>query len=470
MSLILENISGALLEINDLGFALVNGSSVDLESESEASTVTASAYGGDLETVITGGAVVIKDPLNGTVNLSTAEALAACRAHNETHYRMPVGGRVIDIPDVVAPTLAPGEFLEWNGSAWVNVTSTAGTDEVVKVSSNDTTAGYLSTKLIAGTSINLVENNDGGNETLSIVNTAPNIDQNLWETIISDSGNVSASTTTDSLSVIGGAGIATSIVGSTITIASTTGVASDELVKITVSDTTGGYLDSELVVGTGLAKSVLNSGANETLELSLNAGFNDLNDVTLTPTGAPLDIPDNSIVQYNATLGVWENRTVVPAPPPGGSLVIQLKWGPISSLSGTAAIPKDTTAPLITEGAEIWSANITPQESSSTIRVATNVTFSSSNASIELVFAVFRGSTCVGTAVNTTANKSSGFAISFEVYDVPATTSQLTYSVRVGRTGPNGTWYINDIHSTIGAFAGSLAQNSYSVEEIGTIT
>jgi hypothetical protein len=44
----------------------------------------------------------------------------------------------------------------------------AGADEAVKVSSNDTTAGYLNGKLVAGTNITLTENGDGGNETLTI--------------------------------------------------------------------------------------------------------------------------------------------------------------------------------------------------------------------------------------------------------------------------------------------------------------
>lgn len=42
------------------------------------------------------------------------------------------------------------------------------TDETAKVSSNDTTAGYLNGKLVAGTNITLTENNNGGNETLTI--------------------------------------------------------------------------------------------------------------------------------------------------------------------------------------------------------------------------------------------------------------------------------------------------------------
>ena len=43
-----------------------------------------------------------------------------------------------------------------------------GSDELAKVSSNDTTAGYLNGKLVAGTGISLTENNNGSNETLGI--------------------------------------------------------------------------------------------------------------------------------------------------------------------------------------------------------------------------------------------------------------------------------------------------------------
>ena len=44
----------------------------------------------------------------------------------------------------------------------------AGTDDKAKVSSNDTTAGYLNGKLVAGSNITFTENNNGGNETLTI--------------------------------------------------------------------------------------------------------------------------------------------------------------------------------------------------------------------------------------------------------------------------------------------------------------
>ena len=49
-----------------------------------------------------------------------------------------------------------------------NVTNLTQPDQLVKVSSNDTTAGYLNGKLVAGTGVTLTEGSDGSNETLTI--------------------------------------------------------------------------------------------------------------------------------------------------------------------------------------------------------------------------------------------------------------------------------------------------------------
>lgn len=56
-------------------------------------------------------------------------------------------------------------------SSTFGVQAGADTDELVKVSSNDTTAGYLNGKLVAGTGITLTENNNGSNETLTVAAT-----------------------------------------------------------------------------------------------------------------------------------------------------------------------------------------------------------------------------------------------------------------------------------------------------------
>lgn len=53
-----------------------------------------------------------------------------------------------------------------------NLPGGGGGGDTVKVSANDTTSDYLGTKLVAGDGVTLTENNDGGNETLSVSATA----------------------------------------------------------------------------------------------------------------------------------------------------------------------------------------------------------------------------------------------------------------------------------------------------------
>lgn len=74
------------------------------------------------------------------------------------------GGGTVD-------TITAGTGISVNSTDPANpiITNTSlNTDEVAKVSSNDTTAGYLNGKLVAGSGIALTENNNGGNETLGI--------------------------------------------------------------------------------------------------------------------------------------------------------------------------------------------------------------------------------------------------------------------------------------------------------------
>lgn len=52
-----------------------------------------------------------------------------------------------------------------------------------------------------------------------------------------------------------------------------TAAGTDEKTKTSLLDTTAGYLNDKIVVGSGLTKTILNPGANETLELDSNASF-----------------------------------------------------------------------------------------------------------------------------------------------------------------------------------------------------
>jgi len=107
-------------------------------------------------------------------------------------------------------------------------------DGKVKITSSDTTADFLASKLVAGTNVTLVPSGSGTNQTLT-VNAA--------------------------------------------------GTALDHKVSISATDTTPNYLSSKLVSANVTNLTILNGGANETLQISLSAGAN--GNVLATTGGVP---------------------------------------------------------------------------------------------------------------------------------------------------------------------------------------
>lgn len=81
---------------------------------------------------------------------------------NKVSPRSGTGVQLGDSGDTI--TIPAGATITNNGTA--NGFGSADTEKV-KVSSNDTTAGFLNGKLVAGTNISLTEGSDGGDETLT---------------------------------------------------------------------------------------------------------------------------------------------------------------------------------------------------------------------------------------------------------------------------------------------------------------
>ena len=125
-----------------------------------------------------------------------------------------------ELPD--ATGYPSGTAFIWDGSSWyygeVQVGSGSSSDEKVKVTSNDTTANYLYNKLVAGTNVTIVENNNGGDET--------------------------------------------------VTIQVVSGSATDELVKVSSNDTTASYLRQKVSGTSGITAYEYYNGSNELLVLS----------------------------------------------------------------------------------------------------------------------------------------------------------------------------------------------------------
>lgn len=146
-----------------------------------------------------------------------------------------------------------------------------------------------------------------------------------------------------------------------------------------------------------------------------------------------------------------------------GSVVVQsVDATPYTANSNLSTqIPSDDTTPTVSEGTEILTANITPTSSSNKIRITIDGFGHPSGTGSALIVAVFRNSTCV--AVKALGANGIFATIATNKIDSPATTSQVTYSVRVGPYGANSL----RMNGTVsGRLFGGTASCTMRLEEI----
>lgn len=125
---------------------------------------------------------------------------------------------------------------------------------------------------------------------------------------------------------------------------------------------------------------------------------------------------------------------------PTGS-VLQTKLEILNTLASTGlTIPVDDTIPQISEGAQVMTAAITPSFSTSKILVRMQF-WGTASANYERVVAGFRVGVNDAKAAQTTLVENQTSQIVLEFLDTPATTAEVTYSMRMGVV--NGTLYAN---------------------------
>lgn len=110
-------------------------------------------------------------------------------------------------------------------------------------------------------------------------------------------------------------------------------------------------------------------------------------------------------------------------------------------LMTTAAIPLDDTIPQISEGAEIFTASITPVSASSRLTIEALIHTSNSAAAATHVVALFRNSVADAMSVAWMSSPGANYAmppIIVKAEHSPGSTSLMTFKVRAGTLGGNG--------------------------------
>lgn len=203
---------------------------------------------------------------------------------------------------------------------------------------------------------------------------------------------------------------------------------------------------------------------NGDIELDTNVAMGEIEDINLT------GLSDNDNLQYNSSTGKWDRKASVPPAPPGTSAIVQFIDDTVPALSGNTTIPFDSSLPQIGEGSEIWSQTFTPVVATSKIRVSNSFTLSSSAQNMELVFALFRDTVCLGTVVGATIEKDSGLSIAFTFIFPAQNINTVDYSLRVGKVqGSPGSWFINQISGLTNGFSGTLDETGFSITELAVL-
>lgn len=223
-------------------------------------------------------------------------------------------------------------------------------------------------------------------------------------------------------------------------------------------------LPTAATAGAGFVLAFRNSAASGVLTVGRNSATIDgaASDMTLNPGESSLIVCDGT---------AWKSVGKYIIPTAGESVAIrQIVTAEIVSATGSSVIPWDNTTPLSTEGTQIVTANITPADSNNKVRVRASFVAAfdqSGYANKGIVFAVFRGTTCIGGGLLGNDNSLVPCQVSLEFVDAPASSSAQTYSIRCG-AGENTVakvWYVG--RPVTGENLGGVLDNGImSLEEL----
>lgn len=177
-------------------------------------------------------------------------------------------------------------------------------------------------------------------------------------------------------------------------------------------------------------------------------------------TTAERDTATNGQLRFNSTLGYAETSSNNVYHPLGK--VIQFISGDIIQTTGTTILPYDATLPTSTEGFQIWTANITPTYTTSTIVIIFNVYAECSAALATATLALYNGTTAISIAAGRGVTANTAMNLSISKRFVSGTISPITLSARIGPSAA-ATVYVN--RGNTETFGGTTT-SSYIIMEI----
>lgn len=307
--------------------------------------------------------------------------------------------------DTVLTTLAANDFLQYDGSVWVNRA------EPVTDGFKASGAGGVVLKNSSGTTVATIGASNGTDVTLA--------------------GTLKG----DTIQTTGSSGVVFKNSGGTT------------VATLGSANTTNVSIAGALVVGGKLTTVASASGG---------AGFN-------VPAGSAPSSPSDGDV-WATTSGLFARINGVSQNLQ--NIVVQRVYAEsASATSGTAQIPLDDTVPTSSEGLAAVSATITPTDAANRLRVIVQVNGSFSTTNSCMVMSLLRDSTCVQVSTSNLNNESSVTVTTITaVYEVVAgSTSPTTFAARVAGA-LSSTVYLNSTSS--GRKFGGAWKHTMVIEEI----
>ena len=309
---------------------------------------------------------------------------------------------------------------------------------------------------------------------IQITNSLPNADQNLWATISSDSGSTTADAVADNLLIAGGTGISTGVTGDTLTITNDSPNVDQNIWETITADTGSASANTttdSFDIG-GTTDQIATTITGDALAIALAAN-------TVIPGTEGIDIPSGTtaerpvtpttgVMRFNTTLGLyeaWDGTQWVTFGATPGNGVTEILSGQLAHISGTTTTPYDNTPPLITEGTQFFTQDVTTQTDAGRIVIWFSTITTVSNANRTLTIALYRDTTLIGVTAVSAPNTNGPVTTTFIVVDSPGAAGTYTYTGRIG-TSASATWYIGGFTTNANYGGAANTNNQYVLMRI----